>query len=125
MTAVRPTEAALEVVWPRDLGCCAVCGDEIFGERGLHWSLHHRRAAGMGGDRRPETHAPGNLVLLHGSGVTDCHGRVESNRTEAKDRGWLIPKNATQPPCTFPIDHAVHGRVWLTDDGLVLREAPE
>lgn len=44
----------------------------------------------MGGSRDPRTNDPRNLVLLCGSGVTGCHGEVESNRTRARDEGWLV-----------------------------------
>ena len=116
---MRPTEETLHVVGYRDKGRCAWCGEEVGGTglRGESWSLHHRRPAGMGGDRRPETHAPGNLVLLCGSGTTFCHGYVESHRDDAADRGFLIPKLAASPPSSWAIEHAVHGLVYLFDDG--------
>lgn len=124
MTATRPTTATLELVWERDGGRCACCGDPIRGERGLDWSLHHRRPAGMGGDRRPETHAAGNLVLLCGSGTTRCHHEVESRRADALARGFLVPRNAVQPPAEHAIEHAVHGWVYLADDGSVSTDPP-
>lgn len=123
MTAVRPDAVALETVWERDSGRCALCGGAIVGERGVDWSLHHRRPAGMGGDRRPETHAPGNLVLLHGSGTTGCHGETESWRDDARQRGFLVPRLSVKPPAAVAIDHAVHGWCWLHDDGSVSWQA--
>lgn len=120
---MRPTKEALEIVWERDGGMCAYCRLPITGERGMDWSLHHRRPSGMGGDPRPETHGPANLVLLTGSGTTLCHGRVESNRTDAKARGYLIPKLSPHPPSSFAIEHAVHGYVYLLADGSV-RQVP-
>lgn len=117
MTALRPSKTTFGIVFDRDRGCCAWCVEEIRGHRGEGFSLHHRRPAGMGGDRRPETHAPGNLVLLCGSGTTACHGLVESRRDEASERGFLIPKLAASTPSTWPIEHALHGRVFLFDDG--------
>lgn len=117
MTAVRPTAEVLEMVWLRDFGRCAWCGHGIHGERGRDWSLHHRRPAGMGGDRKPETHSPANLVLLCGSGTTYCHGRVERFRTESQVRGFLLSKLGVQPPASFVLEHAVHGLVYLLDDG--------
>lgn len=117
MTALRPSKTTFGVVFDRDRGCCAWCVEEIRGRRGEDFSLHHRRPAGMGGDRRPETHGAGNLVLLHGSGCTGCHGLVESQRDLASERGFLIPKLAASAPSTWPIEHALHGRVFLFDDG--------
>ena len=115
MTAIRPTAKTLATVAERDEGRCGYCGDEVYGERGEDWSLQHRRRAGMGGDRRPETHAPGNLILLCGSGTTRCHGHVESYRDDAMKTGHAVSANKT--PTLQPIDHAVHGRVLLDDEG--------
>jgi hypothetical protein len=44
----------------------------------------------MGGTSRPESNGPANLLLLCGSGTTGCHGRIESNRSEAYEKGWLV-----------------------------------
>lgn len=115
MPRVRPTASALAAVEERDQGRCASCGMLIVGERSRDWSLHHRRPAGMGGDRSPVSHGPANLVLLHGCGVSLCHGHVESNRTESYDLGLLVHKAAD--PRAVPIEHAVHGRVLLTEEG--------
>jgi hypothetical protein len=123
--ARRPTAATLDMVGERDDWRCADCGHKIHGERGFGWSLHHRRPAGAGGDPRPETHAAANLVLLHGSGTTGCHGDLESFRAGAQVRGFLIPKEAPEPPEFWVIEHAVHGWVYLRDDGSIAYERPE
>lgn len=125
MTAVRPSKATVRLVIARDEGLCAYCGDEVWGERGFNWSVQHRRPAGFGGDPRPETHAAGNLVLLHGHALSLCHGWVEANRIEAEGLGLLIPTQAVQPPSTWPIRHAVHGWCYLLDDGGWTTEQPE
>lgn len=114
---MRPTAKTLALVAARDSGRCAWCGGEVSGRRGEDFSLHHRRPAGMGGDRRPETHGAGNLVLLHGSGTTGCHGAVESQRAYALAKGFLISKLSAEHPSTWPIQHAVHGWCYLLDDG--------
>jgi hypothetical protein len=116
---MRPDADALAKVRERDNDCCAWCGKPIWGERGRDWSLHHRRPAGMGGDKKPETHSPANLVLLHGSGTTLCHGRVERHRTDAMARGYLISRHGGQPPSSFCIEHAVHALCYLLDDGSI------
>jgi len=115
VTRIRPTASALEAVQERDQGRCASCGLNIVGERSRDWSLHHRRAAGMGGNRSPISHGPANLVLLHGSGVTLCHGHVESHRSESLELGLLVRQ--ADDPREVPIEHAVHGLVLLTEEG--------
>jgi hypothetical protein len=122
---VRPTNATLLLVAGRDRGCCARCGYAITGHRGVDWSLHHRRPAGMGGDRRPETHAPANLLMLHGHGSQGCHSIVESYRADSLKRGFLIPKGSPDPPSAFVIEHKVHGWVFLDDLGSWSHEQPE
>ncbi len=117
MTAIRPTKKTVDRVIERDEGRCAYCGEEVWGQRGFDWSVQHRRPAGIGGDPRAESHAAGNLVLLHGHALSRCHGWAESHRTAAEELGLLIPTQAVQPPSTWPITHAVHGRVFLLDDG--------
>lgn len=118
MTRVRPSDATLQQVVDRDQGRCASCGLNIVGERSRDWSLHHRRAAGMGGDRQAISHGTANLVLLHGCGVTLCHGHVESNRTESYDLGLLVHRSDS--PDEIAIEHAVHGLVLLDNDGGVI-----
>lgn len=118
VVSVRPSALSLQKVTDRDQGRCASCGLLIVGERGVDWSLHHRRPAGMGGDRRAVSHSPANLVLLHGSGLSLCHGYVESNRTEAYDLGLLVHRH--EDPRDVPIEHAIHGLVLLDQDGGVI-----
>lgn len=116
---MRPTKDVLAIVQERDDNRCAYCGYVVTGERGFDWSLHHRRNSGSGGDPRPETHAPGNLVLLHGSGTTYCHGTVESRRDDSRTSGFLISKLTRRSPSSYVIEHAVHGLCYLLDDGSV------
>jgi hypothetical protein len=117
--SIRPTKRAFETVVERDQGRCAKCGEEIWGVRGEDFSLHHRRPAGSGGDARPESHGPSNLLLLHGSGTTGCHGEVETDREKAREVGLLVSR--FQDPRVEPVEHAVHGKVFLRDDGTVTR----
>lgn len=95
--------------------CCEMCGTRDGDWSG--WSVHHRRPAGMGGDRRPETRGAANGVLLCGSG---CHGWVESHRDEARERGLLPRMN--QIPADEPVQLG-RGVVRLDDAGNYL--APE
>lgn len=46
----------------------------------------------MGGSKNEMLHEPANLIVLCGTGVDGCHGWVESNRTQARDQGFLIQK---------------------------------
>lgn len=121
--SVRPTTRVFARVWLRDDGKCARCGGEVWGTRGFDYSLHHRRPAGCGGDPRPETHAAGNLVLLHGHGTAGCHGETESRRADAFASGLLVHRSDT--PARSAINHAVHGWCYLLDDGTVSLDPPE
>lgn len=114
-SSMGPDWNTVESVLERDSWSCVVCGCGIFGERGWDWSIGHRRPRRDGGDPRPETNRTGNLVTLHGSGTTGCHGVVESLRTESYALGWLL--HAEDIPDRCPMQHALHGLVLLNDVG--------
>lgn len=97
-----------EAVYERAGYCCEVC--HVYARGG---SLHHRRPRGMGGSKDPATNQASNLILLCGSGVTGCHGRIESNRAESIDAGLLVRQGVD--PAAVPVDLHI-GRVYLTDD---------
>lgn len=119
------TPAVVEIVTDRDLRRCARCYTPITGERGRDWSIHHRRPRGMGGSRVPWVNKPGNLLLLCGSGVTGCHGWVESNRDEARKLGFLVSALGTDIPSHVPVWHSAHGWVLMDDyGGLHNQEVP-
>ncbi|WP_160050733.1 HNH endonuclease [Nocardiopsis sp. FR4] len=112
-----PSRAVRELVWDRDGGACVWCGQAV----SPRWhSIHHRINRGSGGTRRRELNLPANLLLLHGTGTTGCHGlitcRPEAIR-EAKRRGVVLSKLALAAPCDVPVLYV--GRVWarLGDDG--------
>lgn len=109
--------SVVDLVRARDRDGCAWCGSQIYGERGLAWSVHHRKPRGMGGTKDPAISSPANGVLLCGSGTTGCHGEVEANRENAVVEGFLISRNGVQKPSEVPIEHATHGYVYLDDDG--------
>lgn len=117
-----PSPAVVELVWERDSGRCAACAGAITGERGIAWSVQHRLPRQAGGTRRPWINLPGNLVLLHGHGSSLCNGDVESDRARWTAAGFLVRQGVTRP-ADVPIEHAVHGRVLLADDG-TWTEAP-
>lgn len=78
-----------KIVLVRDGACCRRCGRYL-----REYSVHHRLPRGMGGSRSSSGHdrteRPSNLVVLCGSGVTGCHGWIESNRSKAYESGWLV-----------------------------------
>lgn len=55
----------------------------------------------MGGSKRAELNTPANLIVICGSGTTGCHGRIESNRTEAYADGLLLHDG--QDPAAVPV----------------------
>lgn len=80
-TGVRAT------VLQRDGHCCRRCHRSILDHPS---SIHHRKPRGMGGTSDVRSKDVRNLVLLCGTGTTDCHGWVESHRAEAEEEGWLL-----------------------------------
>lgn len=93
--------------------CCEVCGGPLLGERGYHWSIHHRR----GRDGLPDSHTAPNALLVHGASNVDlCHGRIHGGRVEAEANGWWLSRLAGVDPLTVPV--VLHDRtVYFTADG--------
>ncbi|ALY08874.1 HNH endonuclease [Arthrobacter phage Galaxy] len=119
----RPQRVALEArrqVIARDLSKCQWCGRHVRTESGWY-SLQHRRARGMGGSRARETDRAGNLVLVCGTGTTECHGWIEAHPAEAAARGFRIAAGA-RPDRVALVDWT--GRAWLLDDGGGKEPAP-
>lgn len=85
---------------------CEKCGGlgDAFG-----WSVHHRVPRKMGGSRNEILHLPANLILLCGSGVTGCHGWVESNRDKAREQGFLLYRVESAEEIPFIDDD---GKAW-------------
>lgn len=96
-----PDAATVALVLERDGHSCRWCGYGIRGERGRDWSIQHRRPRRMGGDPRPDTNSPANLVIVHGSGTTGCHGHIETHRAEAVHHGFVL--HAADDPADRPI----------------------
>jgi len=75
---------------------------------------HHRANRGHGG--RPSLNRVSNLVWL----CSAVNGLIESDAEWATSaRLWGIKISSHADPVTVPIHHAVHGRVFLSDDGTV------
>ena len=73
-------------------------------------AIHHRRARGAGGTRRPDTNLPSNALCV----CDACHRRIESHRTEALAAGWLVPQNGV--PAAVPVMYRGK-RMLLTEGG--------
>lgn len=83
------------------------------------WSVHHRVPRRMGGSRDANLHLPANLILLCGSGVTGCHGWVESNRDKARNYGFLLYRVESAQEIPFIDDN---GEAWrITNQGEKLK----
>ncbi|MSZ78271.1 MAG: HNH endonuclease [Actinobacteria bacterium] len=101
-------------------GRCELCN------RDLGWtseySKHHRRPRGMGGTKATWVNAVSNLLLVCGTGVTGCHGMIESQRAIAYERGWLVRTGFA--PNEVPV--LLHGArlVYLDDDGRYAEGSP-
>lgn len=106
-----PDEKTTLAILERDGYACARCGRPLSGE----WSRQHRLPRQMGG--RKDANGLENLLALCGSGVTLCHGHVESNREESYREGFLVRNGMN--PAEVPVSHARWGRVYLLPDGTV------
>lgn len=111
-----PDRVTRALVKKRDAGRCAVCGVPV---RGRRPSVHHRRNRGSGGSKDPAINRLSNLLLVCGSGVSFCHGELTQNRdrSRALAAGWVVSLNGSLSPAEVPVVHAVHGLVFLMDDG--------
>lgn len=102
-----------ELIWCRDQGCCARCGQGLSRPRSDTYDMHHRRPRGSGGTTVRWVNLPANGVLL----CTRCHALVEAYRNEARDEGYLVRLNGRLTASEVPLKHALHGWVLLHDDG--------
>ncbi|UXE05210.1 HNH endonuclease [Arthrobacter phage Jamun] len=115
-----PSREVRRQVIARDLSKCQWCGRHVRTESGWY-SLQHRRARGMGGSRRRETDQAANLVLVCGTGTTECHGWIEAQPAQAIARGFRIAAGAT--PSRVPLMDWT-GREWLLQDDGTKEPAP-
>lgn len=107
-----PDKLTVEALIARAEGRCEIGGEELYGERGHGWHVHHRRPRRMGGSQLPDTNAIENLLLL----CRDHHERVERHRSIAYNCGWLVAQDGIPAAVPVLLEHA--GRtVLLTDDG--------
>ena len=121
MTGFDARTAAL--VLERQGGRCFWCRTWIAsGTRGLDYSIHHRCPRRRGGNKSDWINAPSNALAVCGSGVTGCHGWIESARDTALDLGLLVSGvaanvNPNRRPAHIPVTDRDGARWWLTDDG--------
>ena len=102
----------------RDGESCFNCGRGLlWHERGTGWSMHHRRARGMGGTKETWVGQPGNALTLCGSGTTGCHGWVETHRDTAYEHGLLVRRHSLDLPVNVPVRNQAGVWFWLTDWG--------
>lgn len=108
-----PDKATVDAIIQRDGGCCVGCGEPVRGQRGIGYSIHHRKRRSQGVDN-----SLSNLILLDGSGTTGCHGLAHSEVAAARLSGFLL--RSTENPEGVPVEHAKLGRVLLLNDGTVV-----
>ena len=78
-----PDEATRQLVLTRDGYACVCCGKSIIGQQ---YSIQHVKRRSQGG-----TNTATNLITLLGTGITACHGRIDS-RVDPRDeyRGYTV-----------------------------------
>ncbi len=113
-----PDEATVALVLERDRGRCVGCGDELFGRRGVHFSVHHRKLRSQGGK-----HDASNLVALCGHGTSGCHGSAHAEVAASRLSGLLV--QSTEDPSRVVVEHSQLGRVFLLDDGSAVTETTQ
>src|ERR1035441_880769 len=76
-----PDAATRQLVLTRDNYACVCCGKSIIGQQ---YSIQHVKRRPQGG-----TNPATNLITLLGTGITACHGRIDSRvDSRDKDRGY-------------------------------------
>lgn len=116
---VGPSAEVVDGALEREHFSCALCGMGIGPEgRGVGWSVHHRLRRSQGVD-----HSIQNVIILCGSGTTQCHGWVHANPADARAGGWLL--SGRQEPLAVPVLVAGQRWVYLTSTGFYhdVREA--
>lgn len=111
----------------RDMGKCVRCGRHVAHlDRGLMWSIHHRRAKSKGGTSLAWVNEAANGIVLCGSGTTGCHAHVHSYGIESRKAGFIVSANGLLRAEEVSIRHLLLGHVYLTDDGgwLPVEEGP-
>lgn len=106
------TAKTRELIVTRDDARCKRCGRGVYPGS---YSIHHRRARGMGGSSDPATNSAANGVVLCGSGTTGCHGWVEAHRDTSRQLGFLVYQG--HDPATVPVCDYLSRWLLLDNDG--------
>jgi len=109
--ATGPDALTVEALVARGQGRCEIGNEELHGDRGDDWHVHHRRPRQMGGSKRRDTNGIENLLLL----CRAHHEFVEKYRTTAYNAGWLVAQSKS--PAATPVRIWTRRWVLLTDDG--------
>ena len=96
-----------KMVARRDEWSCARCGTMKDLEQ------HHRRIKGIGGDTRPHTECPCNIVVLCARCHFWCH---RAGRAVAEVQGLVVPRG-TLLPGSVHVKVCGEAVAWLTCDG--------
>ncbi len=83
---------------------------EICGSIALYYQIHHRRPRGMGGSKDKVVGTAANGIWVH----PHCHVQIESQRDDAREKGWLVPQSLN--PAEVPFKK-YNGWVMLHEDG--------
>lgn len=105
-----PDAGTVAAVLERDGYVCVKCGGTAHGQRGLDYSIHHRRLRAQGVDNSLP-----NLVTLCGDGVRGDHGWAHHNRTAAEAEGLIVRSGFDL--FQVPIFHHAYGQVFLLENG--------
>lgn len=110
-----PDDVMVVLIWERDLGRCACCGDPIppNGRRNQEWCIAHRLLRAHGVDNRAS-----NLYLSCGNPHWGCEHETHRYPTKSYAAGRMV--SFAEDPAEVPMVHAVLGggdRVLLLDDG--------
>lgn len=97
------TETVRNQIKERSKQRCEVCTAYAF-----HAQIHHRKPRGMGGSKDPVSGSAANGLWVHPA----CHSKIESQRSWAFDRGYLVKQS--DDPRTAPIK--INGLWWLLDE---------
>jgi hypothetical protein len=74
----------------------------------------------MGGTSDARLNRPSNIILLCGSATSPggCHLACEQRDKALNELGFWLERH--QRPALEPVAHAIHGWVYLLDDGTVM-----
>ncbi len=115
-----PDRTTVDAVLERDQHSCIVCGLGLCGERGLDWSIHHRKRRSQGGDN-----SPANLISVCGHGTAGCHGAIHATPGWARDFGGWLVKGSEDPARVRVLVEAGSHWVYLTADARYSDGIPE